>query len=164
MNVTGFQIDYDSDNDTPPVGSISSNNINVSNGYVFYSPDIADISGLAFSGNKYQSTRNTGEWFRLNGVYITNDLWANSNRDNSSFVSVSYADPARDVTTYMGSIGSTATVDGFIAAVRSQDRYNWNTAYTAPVVNSWIKAGFISSTARKYLRLKADGKILRVDQ
>lgn len=65
----------------------------------------------------------------------------------------SYLDPTRSVASYYQNvIGATVSDDGgieddygkaFFIAARSQlSKENWNTAYTADAVNTWIKAGF----------------------
>ena len=56
-----------------------------------------------------------------------------------------YLDPNRTVETYMASIGGTASLDAYLAAARDQSKANWNTAYTADAVNTYIEAGFNKS-------------------
>ena len=54
-----------------------------------------------------------------------------------------YPFPNRDLGDYYGSIGgSPATADAFIAAIRNQNKDNWNPQLTAKAVINYIRAGF----------------------
>ena len=53
----------------------------------------------------------------------------------------------------MQSLSQTATIAAFIAKCRAQDRYSWDTDYTAEVVNDWLRAGFWESEAATAARL-----------
>lgn len=101
-----------------------------------------DLADTVFSGNQYYSDKADGARFRLSGVDKTDAEWATATGDNSTFSQASFTDPTRDVDTYMGSIGGTGTIDGFIAAVRAQDRYSWDSRLTADAINGWIRDGF----------------------
>ncbi len=54
----------------------------------------------------------------------------------------SFPDPDRSISTYMTSIGQTASLDAFLTEARLQARSNWRREYTAKAVNSYIRAGF----------------------
>lgn len=57
---------------------------------------------------------------------------------------VSYNDPSRSVPRYNNEVlGGLATFDDFIANARDQQRGSWDSRYTAPAVNTWIRAGFV---------------------
>lgn len=141
LNTRGFESKYDGGGSAQMTGSFNNNKIDAT-GEVFYFPDVADISGFSFSGNKYNSTKAANTWFNINGSMLTNAQWVTLTGDNSTFEAATYPDPTRDVDTYMQSLGETATIDAFIAKCRMQDRYSWDTRYTADAVNNYIRAGF----------------------
>ena len=85
--------------------------------------------------------------FRLQGTPMSFSEWQTQTGDNSVFQEFMFFDATRGIETYQASLGKTATIDAFIAEARSQDRYNWNINYTAPVVNAWIKQGFMDASA-----------------
>lgn len=90
--------------------------------------------------NTYFSDVESGRRYRINGIYVTLDEL--SPNDNSIYKQIEYSDPNRDVDTYMASVGETATIDAFIEKCRAQDRYSWDSRFTAEEVNVWIKEGF----------------------
>lgn len=54
-----------------------------------------------------------------------------------------YPAPSRTIGTYAGSLGLTATIDGFMTAALAMDKSTWNPALTANNgVNPYIRAGF----------------------
>ena len=53
-----------------------------------------------------------------------------------------YVNPNVSVETYNASLGGSATLAAFMAAVDSQSMTNWNSAYTAAAVDAYIQAGF----------------------
>jgi len=132
-------------------GSAGSSNISFVNNKIQL-PDIEnvyliyagyDVRGeWSFSGNRYYADSQS---FYRNG--ITTDLsgWNSWSGDAATWSQVSFLDVTRDIDTYMRSIGKTGTIDAFVAACRSQDRYNWNQNYQADKVNAWIRAGFFTS-------------------
>lgn len=63
----------------------------------------------------------------------------------NEFNASGYSDPTRSVATYMGSIGGTATFQGFVDAISAQSKDNWNPALTANAVNNYIRSGFDKS-------------------
>lgn len=94
---------------------------------------------FTYSGNRYYST-NTSNPFSPGGTYAN---WLiESGETGSSWTQVTYPDPSRTIDSYMTSIGDTGGADEFLAAATAQSRANWNPAYTAPVVNNYIRAGF----------------------
>lgn len=96
-------------------------------------------SELSFSGNIYFADSQT---FDANGSIVDLSGWNAWSGDNSTWAEYTFPDDSRDVDTYMDHIGETATIDAFITAVTAQDRYNWNSVYSAATVNSWIMQGF----------------------
>ena len=105
-----------------------------------YSPD----GKWTFSDNIYYSDKSADARYRIAGVNRTFSEWQVATGDNSTFEQYSFQDPTRSIETYQASIGETATIDAFITACRAQDRFSWDTRYTAATVNNWIKAGFSS--------------------
>ncbi|WP_319409042.1 hypothetical protein [uncultured Desulfosarcina sp.] len=101
-----------------------------------------DLGDTVFSGNQFYSSKSDGTRFRLIGVNKTDSEWASATSDDSNITQVSFPDNTRDVDTYMGSIGGTATIEGFITAMRAQDRFSWDPRLEADAVNAWIRAGF----------------------
>lgn len=53
-----------------------------------------------------------------------------------------YADPTRTVGSYNVTLGGTSSAADFLLTARSMSKANWNTAYTADALNSYIRAGF----------------------
>ena len=53
-----------------------------------------------------------------------------------------YVNPNVSVESYNASLGGSATLAAFMAAADSQTMTNWNAAYTAAAVDSYIQAGF----------------------
>ncbi len=99
------------------------------------------------SGNSYFSDKADGRRVRYNGREMSFSTWFSSSGDSSFFERYAFADTTRDVDTYQQYLGGAASVDSFISACRSQDRYRWNDNYAADRVNSWIRDGFSSETS-----------------
>jgi hypothetical protein len=54
-----------------------------------------------------------------------------------------YTAPYRTVQTYAGSLGLTATIDGYMNAALANAKWNWNPALTANNgLNPYIRLGF----------------------
>jgi len=132
-------------------GAIDSQNI-VFKDNLIQLPGITITSGVAyagwdcrseysFSGNKYYAGN---DLFYTNGVSTDYAGWVSwIGETGSSWAQQTFTDPTRDIDTYMTYIGETpATIDGFIAKCREQDRFSWDSRFTAAVVNDWIRAGF----------------------
>lgn len=109
-----------------------------------YFVSAVSISGITFSGNKYYGDRGSEDIFSVNSVAYSMSEWVTLSGDTSTFSEPTFPDPTRSIETYMTSIGEAATIDAFIAKCRAQDRYNWDTRFTAPVVNAYLRAGFFS--------------------
>lgn len=104
--------------------------------------DSDPVGNWTFSGNKYHSDLTDGQRYRINGVNKTLVQWQTATGDTSIFEQVSFPDPTRSIETYMNAIGETPLLDAFYAKCREQNRYHWDTRFTADSVNAWIKAGF----------------------
>ena len=97
-------------------------------------------------------TENGAAAFYAGGVKSF-DAWCTLTGDDSVFAEHTFPDPTRSIETYMQHLGQTATIDAFIAKIRAQDRFNWDTDYTAEVVNDWLRAGFWESETATAARL-----------
>lgn len=138
--------------DPAPVSTISNvtfsgNKIQIPTdaGYTINS-DYNTAGKWTFSGNQYYSSRGTGNRYRLNGSDVTLATWQSATGDDSIFEQVEFPDPSRNITSYMTSIGEISTLDAFFAAIRNQDRYNWDSRLNAGQINNYIKAGFGGDT------------------
>jgi hypothetical protein len=103
------------------------------------------LGAWTFSDNRYFSDRVVGSRFRLENEDRTLEQWQSETGDNSPFSQFSFPDPTRDIAGYQAHVGETATMEAFIAACRSQDRFHWDGRYATDTVNDWIKAGFRES-------------------
>lgn len=76
-----------------------------------------------------------------NTTYINNIVW--NWPGSPSFESPGpFSDPDRSLATYNATQGGPATLEGFVANVRAQSRDNYNPAFTAEVVNQYLRGGF----------------------
>jgi hypothetical protein len=53
-----------------------------------------------------------------------------------------YLDPNRDIASYHGSIGGTATLAAYVARMKTMHRDDWDDRYTSPKVVQYMKEGF----------------------
>lgn len=100
------------------------------------------IQNYAFSGNRYFSSQNESEWFRIESEHCDFSTWTDRSGETVFTGEESYADPDRRIQTYMDRLGKTPTFSAFIEEVRQQCRSNWREEFTAARINEWIKAGF----------------------
>lgn len=103
---------------------------------------VVPTTGYAFSSNAWSGNGT----FNDNEDIYSLEQWQTSREPSASIGAKVYPDNTRTIETYMASIGDTATLEAFIERCRAQDRYNWDTRFSANTVNSWIRAGFIGST------------------
>ena len=103
------------------------------------------VNYIAFSNNKYYS--NGTDRFNLNNSDMNFTSWSAASGDNSTFDYFSLPVPSRSIETYQESIGNPPTIEAFISACVAQDRFSWNTNYSATKINNWIKAGFSLATS-----------------
>lgn len=105
------------------------------------------LQNYSFHNNNYFSVRNVNEWFEINRTMSGFDEWKSlSGETNSTITEKKYADPNRDIESYMNYLGKSATVSAFIEQVRQQCKSSWKTPFTADSINNWIKEGFVVST------------------
>lgn len=101
-----------------------------------------EATAYSFIGNQYFKASGGKLYKTSSTTEIDHTQWQTLFEPTATFTEMEFPDETRSVETYMASIGETATIDAFIEKCRSQDRYNWDTRFTAPVVNAWIKKGF----------------------
>lgn len=106
-----------------------------------YSP----VDKFRFSNNVYFSDREQGSQFRVEGDRMDLAEWQRLSGDNSRFLNTKFPDPERNIEGYQALMGSSGSLEGFVAACRKQGRFNWNDQYTAASVNRWIRDGFSAS-------------------
>ena len=106
---------------------------------IYHFAEDDDLSAFTFLGNTYYAA---SEVFDLEVGNKTFAEWVVITSDTSSWSSYNCLDATRDIETYMASLGQTETIAAFINKCRAQNRYNWDTDYTASVTNTWIRAGF----------------------
>jgi len=141
--IDAFQLTYDASNPQQSVSVSSVGNkiyMPVNGGYIAtasYTP-----TSWSFADNTYYTSKSDETRFSILGTNKTDSEWSAETGDNSTFGLIIFPDQTRSVETYMQTLGETGAIDTFITNARAQDRYNWNAAYTAPVVNSYIRAGF----------------------
>lgn len=79
--------------------------------------------------------------YHWSGAPINNGI--NSTISGNTIDGAGYPAPSRTIGTYAGSLGLTATIDGFMAVALIMDKSTWNPAYTANNgVTPYIRAGF----------------------
>ncbi len=79
----------------------------------------------------------------ITGAKLLDNIKAALIASGQFYTTTQLVDPTRTELTYMTSLGGTATLAGFLAAVEQQSKSNWNTAYTAAAINAYIQAGFM---------------------
>ena len=88
----------------------------------------------------------TGDTVQNNIIYQWDSPVVDSGSGNTTSPNAinqsGYVDPNRTVESYYASLGGSASLSAFLAAVESQSKSNWNPALTADAVDSYIAAGF----------------------
>jgi hypothetical protein len=97
--------------------------------------------GGTWSGNTYHTIGS-------NQVLIINDFvpiaqWVSAAGEIGARNELpNFADPTRDVSSYMQHIGVGGGLEEFLAQARLQSRSNWRSEFTAQAVNAYIREGF----------------------
>lgn len=110
----------------------------------------ANTLSIEGSGNRLYSTAlNGGNPFYIGGTGAqTLAQWeaavaaAGGSDDLGAATQVTYSAPTRTVSTYMTSLGMTATHAAFITECKLQEQTNWRSAFTAQTVNAYLFGGF----------------------
>ena len=104
---------------------------------------ITKTGSHTFGNNKWYSQVGASSGWMLDDSDLSLSAFSTAVGDTTStFEQHSFPDPTRSIETYMAILGETATIDAFIVKARAQDRYNWDTRFTAETTNAWIRAGF----------------------
>ena len=95
---------------------------------------------LTYSGNIYSASKSS-DFALINNVQQTYAQWvAASGETGSTVQTVTYPSPGLNLDTYMAKFSLTLT--DLYAAVRGQSKATWNSAYTAAVINDYVRGGF----------------------
>ncbi len=101
--------------------------------------------GIVFQNNHYSSRR--PQPFRIEQNRMSLEDWCAQTGEKPNAVAPELVDPSRDIVSYAKSIGlADATLEGFLAAARKQQRGHWDHQLTAEAVNDYIRAGFALKT------------------
>jgi hypothetical protein len=88
-------------------------------------------------------TSELAEPFRIGRQYTDLTGWVTQTAEKPSMGPADFVDPSRDIASYAKSISlSDASLEGFLAAARDQQRGRWDPRLTADAVNNYIRAGF----------------------
>ncbi len=105
--------------------------------------DSTELDGFRFSGNSYWwDTGDRGCVVMMEQEFSLAEWLRKTGEGPGAVERVTFADPARDVGTYHGSLGSEATMEAFLAEAALQSRRNWRPEYTAVAVIEYIREGF----------------------
>jgi hypothetical protein len=104
---------------------------------------LAELTAWSFSNNEYLTSIGASSAFEIGGSVTSYSSWeSQAGETGSSYGTHAFVDATRNIASYHGSLGLTATVDAYIASCRSMGRYSWDSRFTAEETNAWIKAGF----------------------
>ena len=101
-----------------------------------------NVSNYTFSRNSYYSPLTTDKWFQIGTTYASLATWENLTNDGASSTLPAFNSPDRTLEEYQTSVGGSASIDGFITAIMKQSKFNWNTDYDVPTINTWFREGF----------------------
>jgi hypothetical protein len=116
-------------------------------GFFFFDVDNGTLTetDTLWSGNTYSRANTLSfKWPTNTSTSLTEAQWVTQEDATASFSVPTYPDSTRTLKTYMSAQGEDATLDAFYEKIRAQDRYNWDTTYTATAINDWIRAGYFS--------------------
>ena len=100
-----------------------------------------DFANVQYQNNRYYSSEST-DWFCGDVAGTLADWQAGAGETDAAQWSGTFSDPNRTISSYAESLGLDASLEGFLAAAREQSRLNWNSSFTAPAINDYIKSGF----------------------
>lgn len=121
--------------------TIKGNQLDQPSGTIISIPS-SSIGAFSVSNNTFYGSNA----FSPGSTFATWEATLSSTSD--SFQDPQWADPARDLQSYMTSIGVPSTgyqdaLSKFLSTARQQTKGNWLTAYTADAVDKYIRAGFV---------------------
>ena len=103
----------------------------------------------------------TGDTVQNNIIYQWDSPVVDSGSGNTTSPNAvnqsGYVSPNRTVESYYASLGGSASLSAFLAAVESQSKSNWNPALTADAVDSYIEAGFSAASSGSGPTLSSSG-------
>jgi len=105
---------------------------------------LADMT--ANSNRFWGSTNDASADIVVQAAATTYASWESqlSSGTGNSHIEVSYNDPARSLARYNSEVLLGAeSFDSFITSVRDQRKGSWNNQLTAPIVNNWLRKGFV---------------------
>ncbi|MEA2709444.1 MAG: hypothetical protein QOF78_2045 [Phycisphaerales bacterium] len=118
----------------------------MSSGRMVYHPQAYDSGSEDWSDNRYHDSSSSSGWFYLDGKPTSYDTWDTAVEATPQDVAMKYPDPERDIAKYSKSVGAAASLNGFLAEVRKQNKENWRQPFTAAAAESYIRAGFTGVT------------------
>jgi len=97
---------------------------------------------VQFLNNRYFSSLE--ESFRLANKNMNFQDWQNLIGDRGRFTlgTASYPDAGRNIESYDASLGGDGSFEHFLENARAQRKGHWNSDYTAPAINDYIRAGY----------------------
>jgi hypothetical protein len=96
---------------------------------------------IVFQNNHY--TSQLAKPFRIGDKFMDLSGWIARTGEKPNTAPIQFVDPNRDIASYAKSIGlQDASLEGFLAAARQQQRGHWDPRLTADAVNNYIRAGF----------------------
>lgn len=98
--------------------------------------DSSQGSEIDFTGTQFYSNASDSRWYKVDGRARDHAYFVDAMGDNSNAGEADFMDPSRDINGYAGSMNN------FYSAIREQSAANYNLAYTADVVNDWMREGF----------------------
>jgi unsaturated chondroitin disaccharide hydrolase len=108
-----------------------------------------------WSGGVYDTSSSQSSLFAIGSTQMTlNDRRAQV-EPTAQQQQIQYVDPNRTAATYNAAIGGTGTLAAFLTGARGQSMTNWQSAYTAPAVNNYVRAGFVRADATTTTTLAA---------
>ncbi|MCB9651792.1 MAG: hypothetical protein H6730_35120 [Deltaproteobacteria bacterium] len=114
----------------------------------------ANPVGLRLENNTYWSAAPNPPdvwsrgWYFIARSTTTEEWQAATGETGMQEGRVTYVDPDRTIETYMASIGETPTYEAYIDLALKQSKHAWRPELTAPVINDYIRAGFVVDTSR----------------
>ena len=115
---------------------------------------LANPVGLRLENNTYWSAAPNPPdvwsrgWYFIARSTTTEEWQAATGETGMQEGRVTYVDPDRTIETYMASIGETPTYEAYIDLALKQSKHAWRPELTAPVINDYIRAGFVVDTSR----------------
>ena len=96
-----------------------------------------------FEGNVYGQAEDFAEGFRVGDSRVGYAQWVSSVRESGATTTPpDYADPDRDVLTYVSRVLGLRSMEEFYRELRRQSYLNWREEYTTEAITRWIKAGY----------------------